>query len=160
MLRPPNETTVKSYVDDLIGNLIRNPEITLCLTMKLNKMFNSYTKTLTNKMKSKVACRLASSHLVHEILTIRKFNAGKFLKYVREVNSLCISDKSDFGDPSHSKHSEPYFYETAYKHAFQPTKLVVDKKTNALLLHIWHPTWKNMSMMSLCHLTWMERLEW
>ena len=132
VLRPPNETTIHSYVDDLIGNLMRNPEIKLCLTMKLNKMFNSYTKTLTNKMKSKVACRLASSHLVHEILTIRKFNAGKFLKYVREVNSLCISDKSDFGDPSHSKHSEPYFYETAYKHAFQPTKLIVDRKKKCL----------------------------
>ena len=128
VLRPPSETTVKSYVDDLIGNLMCNPEIKLCLTMKLNKLFNSYTKTLTNKIKSKVACRLASSHLVHEILTIRKFNAGKFLKYVREVNSLCISDKSDFSDPSHSKLSEPYFYETAYKHAFQPTKLVVDRK--------------------------------
>ena len=69
--------------------------------MKLNKLFNSYTKTLTNKMKSKVACHLASSHLVHEIQVIRKFNGGKFLKHVREVNSLCIADKSDFGDPSH-----------------------------------------------------------
>ena len=63
-------------------------------------------------MKSKVACRLASSHLVHEVLIICKFNAGKFLKYVREV--------------------EPYFYETAYKHAFQSTKLVVDKKNKCL----------------------------
>ena len=102
--------------------------------MKLNKLFNSYTKTLTNKIKSKVACRLASSHLVQEILAIRKFNAGKFLKHFREVNSLCIADKSDFGDPSHSKHSEPYFYETAYKHGFQPTKLLLDRKNKCFLV--------------------------
>ena len=44
---------------------------------------------------------------------------------------MCISDKSDFGDPSHSKYSKPYFYETAYKHAFQPTKLVVDKENRS-----------------------------
>ena len=71
---------------------------------------------------------------MHEILAIRKFNAGKFLKHVREVNSLCIADKSDFGDPSHSKHSEPYFYETAYKHAFQPTKLVLDRKNKCFVV--------------------------
>ena len=44
---------------------------------------------------------------------------------------FCITDKSDFGDPSHSKHSEPYFYETAYKHAFQTTKLVVDRENRS-----------------------------
>ena len=44
---------------------------------------------------------------------------------------MCISDKSDFGDPSHSKYSKPYFYETAYKHASQPTKLVVDKENRS-----------------------------
>jgi len=75
---------------------------------------------------------LASSNLVHEILAIHKLNAGKFLKYVRNVNSLCITDKSDFGDPSHSKHSEPFFYDTAYKHAFQPTKLVVYRENRCL----------------------------
>ena len=47
---------------------------------------------------------------------------------MRDINATRITDKSDFGDPSHSKHSEPYFYETKYKHAFQPTKLVVDRE--------------------------------
>jgi len=83
-------------------------------------------------MKSKIACHLASSNLVHEILAICKRNAGKFLKHVRDVNSLCITDKPDFGDPSHSKHSEPFFYDMAYKHAFQPTKLMVDRENRCL----------------------------
>ena len=50
---------------------------------------------------------------------------------MRDITATCITDKSDFGDPSHSKHSEPYFYETAYKHAFQSTKLVVDRENRS-----------------------------
>ena len=78
-------------------------------------------------MKAKTACRLAARNLVHEILSLRKTNAGKFLKHVREVNSLAIDSKTDFGDPSHSAHSEPFYYETAYLHGFQNTKLTLDK---------------------------------
>ena len=64
----PKEGLIKAYAEGLLNKLLCNAEIKLCLTMKLNKLFKSYTKTLTNKMKSKLACRLASKHLVHEIL--------------------------------------------------------------------------------------------
>ena len=128
VLSHPNEGQIKCFVEGLSNKLMCNIDIKLCLTMKLDQQFNSYTDTLTNKVKAKVACELASTNLVNEILAIRKLNAGKFLKHVRDINSLCISNKSDFGEPSHSKHSEPFFYETAYKHAFQHNKLVVDRK--------------------------------
>ena len=81
-----------------------NPEIKLCLTLKLCKQCPSYTEKLSNKMKAKTACRLAARNLVHDILSLRKTNAGKFLKHVREVNSVTIDSKTDFGDPSHSNH--------------------------------------------------------
>ena len=74
-------------------------------------------------MKAKTACRIAARHLVHEILILRNKSAGKFLKHVRDVNSLTIDSKANFGDPSHSFHSEPFYYDTAYLHGFQPTKL-------------------------------------
>ena len=102
---------------------MHNPEVKVCLTLKLCKQFKCYTEKLNNKMKSKTACRLAAKNLVHQILSLRKSNAGKFLKHVREVNSLSINDKSEFGDPSHSVHSEPFYYETVYLHCFQPTRL-------------------------------------
>ena len=83
-------------------------------------------------MKAKTACRLAARNVVHEILSLRKTNADKFLKHVREVNSLTIDSKTDFGDPSHSAHSEPFYYETVYLHGFQPTKLAIDKTKKCL----------------------------
>ena len=68
VLRPPNEALVKSYVEGILGEFIGNPEIKLCLTLKLRKQFPSYTEKLSNKMKAKAACRIAARHLVHEIL--------------------------------------------------------------------------------------------
>lgn len=133
-MRPPNERLVKSYVEGLLGKFMHNPEIKLCLTLKLCKQFPSYTEKLSNKMKSKTACLLAARNVVHEILKLRKTNAGKFLKHVREVHSLTIDSKTDFGDPSHSAHSEPFYYDTAYLHCFQPNKLTINKTEKCLLI--------------------------
>ena len=41
-LRPPNEGLVKSYVEGLLSEFMRNPEVKLCLTLKLCKQFSSY----------------------------------------------------------------------------------------------------------------------
>ena len=139
-LRPPNEIQVKSNVEGLLVEFMGNPEIKLRLTLKLCKQFPSYTEKLSNKMKAKTACRLATRNLVHDILSLRKTNAGKFLKHVREVNSLTIDSKTEFGDPSHSTHSEPFYYETAYLHGFQPTKLTVDKAKKCILIENVVPT--------------------
>ena len=98
VLRPPNEGLVKSYVKGILNQLLHNPEVKLCLTSKLHKEFPSYTKKLSNKMKARTACRLAARNIAHGILSLRKTNAGKFLKHVREINSLTITSKSDFGN--------------------------------------------------------------
>ena len=55
-----------------------------------------------------------------------------FLKYEREIDSLAIDNAKDFGDCSHSAHSEPFYYETAYLHGFQPTKFVIDNRKRCL----------------------------
>ena len=82
VLRVPNEGLVKSFVKGLISQFVCNPEVKLSLTLELSKQFKSYTEKLSNKLKSKTACRLAAKNLVHQILTLRKANAGKFLKCV------------------------------------------------------------------------------
>ena len=71
-LRLPNEGLVKSYVEGLLSEFMRNPEVKLCLTLKLCKQFPSYIEKLSNKMKAKTACRLAARNVVHEILSLRK----------------------------------------------------------------------------------------
>ena len=73
---------MKSFVEGLISQSICNPEVKLSLILQLCKQFKSYTEKLSNKLKSKTACRLATKNLVHQILTLRKANAGKFLKCV------------------------------------------------------------------------------
>ena len=85
-------------------------------------------------MKARTACRLAAQNLMHTILTLHKTNAGKFLKHVRKVNCLDINDKADFGYPLYSVHSEPFYYETAYLHCFQPTRLTIDKTNRCFSL--------------------------
>ena len=132
VLRAPNEGLVKLYVEGLLGEFLRNPETKLCLTLELCKQFKSYTDKLSNKLKSKTACRLAAKNLVHQILNLCKINAGKFLKHVREVNPITISGRADFGEPMHSVHSEPYYYDTAYLHSLQPTRLTINKASRCL----------------------------
>ena len=88
VLRAPNEELVKLHVEALLDKFMHNPEIKLCLTLELCKQFKSYTEKLSNKLKSKTACRLAAKNLVHQIFTLRKTNVGKFLKCVREINAL------------------------------------------------------------------------
>ena len=65
---------------------------------------------------------------------MRKTNVGKFLKCVREINALTINDKTEFGEPVHSPYSKPYYYDTAYLHCFQPTRLTIDKAKRCLCL--------------------------
>ena len=130
----PNEGLIKSYVEGLLDEFMCNPEVKLCLTLKLCKQFRTYTEKLSNNVKAKTACRLAAENLVHTIPTLRKTNAGKFLKHVREINCLDINDKADFGDPLHSVHSEPFYYETAYLHCFQLTRLTIDNTNRCFSL--------------------------
>ena len=54
-----------------------------------------------------------------------------FHKYGRKINLLTI-DVKDFIDCSHLVHSEPFYYETTYLNDFQPTKLIIDRRTKCL----------------------------
>ena len=135
-----------------------NTEVKLCLTMKLCKQFPSYAKKLSNKMKAKTACRLAAKNFVHEILGLHKTNAGKFLKYVRLIKSLTINSKSDFGDTLHSTHSEPFYYETAYLHSYQQTKLTIDRDKTVYTQYMFNQALKSSLVIHLFLLMNMEKL--
>ena len=55
---------------------------------------------------------------------------------VRDVNTMTIDSISDL---QHSMHAEPYFYDTAYRHAFQPTRLSTDKSNRCLFVESLSP---------------------
>ena len=54
------------------------------------------------------------------------------IKYVRSVNSQTISGKDDFGKASHSLASEPFYYDTGYRHLLDSSNLVVDRPNRCL----------------------------
>ena len=93
--------------------------------LKIQKKGKRLLKQFIGKIvkKQPLQNRLAARNLVYEVLSLHDTNAGKFLKHVREVNSLTTDTKTDFGDPSHLAHSKLFYYETAHLHCFQPTKL-------------------------------------
>lgn len=44
---------------------------------------------------------------MHEILSLRKMNAGMLIKFVRNVNSQTITSRDDLGKACHSIASDP-----------------------------------------------------
>ena len=54
--------------------------------------------------------------MVNRVLQLRNKYAGALLAAVRSINALDIKSEDDFGEGLHSAHTEPYFYESAYKY--------------------------------------------
>ena len=132
LLQPPKDCLIKQYVTNFANSFLSNPEIKLYLTMKFNQKLTSYAMKLSTSQKAKVACRIAAKKLMHEVLSLRKTNAGMLIKYVRNVNSQTISGKDDFGKASHSLASEPFYYDTGYRHLLDSSSLVVDHPNRCL----------------------------
>jgi len=134
LLQAPSDELTKTFVENLAGVIITNAKAKLCLRMKLHRGFKNCTENFSNYMKCKTACQIASNNLVNQVLTIRKMNAGKLLKYIRHVNSLCTTGLEDFGESNHSVYTEPYNYETAYKDPVPDYNQRLIEKIDALLL--------------------------
>jgi len=102
LLWAPSNQLTTTFVDNLAGVIVTNAEAKLCLTMKLHRCFKFYTENLSNSMKYKTPCQIASNYLVNQVLAIHKMNASKLLKYIRDVKWLCITGLEDFGESNHS----------------------------------------------------------
>ena len=71
------------------------------------------------------AYKLVGKRLVHENLSIRKKAVGKLLKAIRKIREQPVDD-SIFEQGSHTKSSEPFFAEAAYKALAASEETVVD----------------------------------
>ena len=82
--------------------------------MNFNRSFKNEAMKLSKKVKAKTAFNLACKELLYEALSLRKLQAGRFLKH---INSLQIQSKNDFGEGCHTKGSEPLqLTSTAFSH--------------------------------------------
>ena len=71
------------------------------------------------------AYRLVGKRLVYENLSVRKKAVGDLLKAIRNIREQPLDD-SMFEQGSHTKSSEPFFTETAYKVSAASEKTAVD----------------------------------
>jgi len=126
-LKAQQEQMIKNILDELVIKMMNNAEVKLCLTMNLNRSFPFYIERLSRKLRIKTACRLAAKKLLHDALSLRKLNARKFLKTVRIINGLEINNRDDFGECYHAPATEPFYYETAYKHNFVQRQSIIDR---------------------------------
>ena len=80
------------------------------------------------RVMAKAVCRIAAKRLLHNALQLRKSCAGSLLKTTRAVRSFELKSSSDFSESCHTVATEPYFYDTAYRHVSRTTPIPIDKK--------------------------------
>ena len=99
----------QKYKDSLQSGLYDNREMK---TKVKNAFVKCHSCPHLNRNGIAIAsCRLASSKIVNEVLTLRTKQVREFLRSIRTINSLQI----DFEKKLHTSSSEPYFYDTAYQ---------------------------------------------
>ena len=78
------------------------------------------------------ACQLIGKRLVHESLALRRQMVGEFLQTKRTIQQHSV-DNSSFECGVHTKSSEPYFAEVAYKVSAATKVTVVDRDNRCLV---------------------------
>ena len=99
------------YIRELQTNLLASREA----RTEVMKAFKEQpiAKRLT-RVSYRVACRVAARRLVHVALQQRKELIAKLLSRAKKVNAITINSRGDFGEGTHRRSSDPYFYEASY----------------------------------------------
>ena len=72
-------------------------------------------------------CKISANTLLSLVLDVCRSQAGLFIKSVRSINTLKLTQSDLTGKiGSHTRSSEPYFYDTAYTHNKHMGVLPVD----------------------------------
>ena len=100
---------MQQYLATLVETITSNTETRLCLTTTFHKSFHQYATTMKQKLKAKVACRMAAKQLLHQVLNIRKAKAGNLLKQIHAIATQNITSKDDFGVKCHTPANELFF---------------------------------------------------
>ena len=114
-LKPPNESVVCEYIDNVVQQLndcdVDKDTIVKKFCEKFQHLNNA--EMSENNLVS-AACKLVDKRLVHENLSVRKTAVGKLLKAIRNIREQPLDDGM-FEQGLHSKSSEPFYAKTAYK---------------------------------------------
>ena len=115
-LAQPTPLAVEGYVKSVKANLLANGEVKSKLKEVLKSRCGGLASPhLTRKDLEMTVGRLAAQRLVTKALQVRKRNAGLLLESLKHVKSIQLNSCKDFGKGCHTRHTEPYFYEAAYR---------------------------------------------
>ena len=84
----------------------------------------------------KVVCKIVAKRLLNKALQMRKEHAGSLLKTTRTIQGMTIGEKKDFGVGCHMASTEPFFYDTAYKHVKRDCALPINENGKCVLANV------------------------
>ena len=103
---------------------------------QLIKAFKKQSKPDGKRITGKVVCKIAAKRLLNKALQMRKEHAGSLLKTTRTIQGMIIGEKKDFGVGCHMASTEPFFYDTAYKHVKKDCALPIDENGKCVLANV------------------------
>ena len=129
-LEKPKPIKIESYLRKIQANLLSNSEA----KSQLIKAFHvrGVAQNVSFDME-KTVCKLAARKLVNMALQKRSDGAGTLLASVRCIVSLTLKERGDFGEGSHNRSTEPYFYEAAYQPVKRDAPIPVNKQGQCIV---------------------------
>ena len=98
---------------------------------KFTEKFKDFTKSMSPAETFMTAYRLIGKRLVYDNLALRRQMVAEFLQTVRTIKNYSL-DLSAFHNGLHTKSSEPYFAEMAYKVSAASEVTVIDRDNRCL----------------------------
>ena len=96
------------------SNLEQDKTASTFLVQAYVKLHPELAKKVSNKGLCRAATRNATRCLLNIAKKLRKENVDCLLKCVRKIMHIQIDREEDFGEPHHTVHSEPFFYDASY----------------------------------------------
>ena len=119
------------YVLELIKNIQRDASALERLVSAFKQEHSDVADNMTAVNLDIAASSIVANRVVNRVLQLRNKYAGALLAAIRSINALDIKSEDDFGKGLHSAHTEPYFYESAYKYKDSIPKVVAQDELGA-----------------------------
>ena len=96
------------------SNLEQDKTASTFLVQAYVKLHPELAKKVSNNGLCRAATRNATRCLLNIAKELHKENIDRLLKCVRKIMHIQIDTEEDFGEPHHTVHSEPFFYDASY----------------------------------------------
>ena len=99
---------------NMYTSLEQDKTVSMCLVQTYAKLYPELTKDITTRGLRRAATRIAARRLINKAKQLRAENVKRLLKCIRKIMHIQLDKLEDFGEPHHTIHSEPFFYDASY----------------------------------------------